>query len=150
MNQLASILHEEELPLINLLQTETEDFEINRKFKAKTKACESVKRMMSKQLSSYFLHWKDLNDFFKEKLRTTVKSKIIKFYFDQLRSAFVSWKTLHAASQLASHQMVIQEFSDQGTALTNEVLCLKRDNQAKQEQRDCSQQKGVLKCVTSY
>lgn len=106
--------------------------------------------MMSKQLSSYFLHWKDLNDFFKEKLRTTVKSKIIKFYFDQLRSAFVSWKTLHAASQLASHQMVIQEFSDQGTALTNEVLCLKRDNQAKQEQRDCSQQKGVLKCVTSY
>jgi len=42
------LLNEEELPLIEKLTNETEDFEIQRKFKAKSKACESVKLMMSK------------------------------------------------------------------------------------------------------
>ena len=69
---------------------------------------------------------------------------------DQIRTAFTYWKTIHDGSKIAQHQMVIQEFSEQGTSLTNEVLDLKKDIQSKQELRDCSQHKGVLKCVASY
>jgi hypothetical protein len=48
------ILNEEELPMIEQLTNHNDDFEVQRKFKAKTQACECVKKMMAKQLYGYF------------------------------------------------------------------------------------------------
>lgn len=46
--KVSDILNDEELPMIEQLQNQNEDFEVQRKFKEKTKACEAVKKMMSK------------------------------------------------------------------------------------------------------
>lgn len=104
------ILNDEELPMIEQLQNQNEDFEVQRKFKEKTKACEAVKKMMSKQLFGYFLHWKEITEDYKEKLRTTIKDKIIKVYMEQIRNAFNYWKTLHDSNKLMSQQMIVEDF----------------------------------------
>lgn len=46
--RVSQILNEEELPLIDQLNQDNEDIEIQSKFKAKSRAVESVKKMMSK------------------------------------------------------------------------------------------------------
>lgn len=108
--KVSDILNDEELPMIEQLQNQNEDFEVQRKFKEKTKACEAVKKMMSKQLFGYFLHWKEITEDYKEKLRTTIKDKIIKVYMEQIRNAFNYWKTLHDSNKLMSQQMIVEDF----------------------------------------
>lgn len=66
--------------------------EADSKFKAKQRACESVKLMMGKALFRYFDKWREVNEDYKEKIRTTMKDKIIKSYLLLLRSAFNLWK----------------------------------------------------------
>ena len=89
------ILHEVEIHLIQDLLAENEDIEVNSKFKAKSRACEAVKKQMSKTLIGYFDHWKAVNELYKEKLRTTIKDRIIKAYMETMRKSFTAWKTLN-------------------------------------------------------
>lgn len=89
------LLNEVELPLIEDLSAESEDIQINSRFKAKSRACEAVKKCMAKRLNGYFSHWKDINEQYKEKLRTTLKDQIIKAYMETMRKSFFAWKTGH-------------------------------------------------------
>jgi len=41
-------------------------------------------------------------DDYKEKLRTTLRDKIIKTYMEKIRKAFTYWKTLHDENKLTS------------------------------------------------
>jgi hypothetical protein len=89
------LLNEVELPLIEDLTAETEDISVNSKFKEKSRACEAVKRCMAKRLNGYFSHWKNFNELYKEKLRTSLKDRIIKAYMETMRKSFFAWKTIH-------------------------------------------------------
>lgn len=106
---------------------QTEDIEVQSKFKAKQRACESVKKMMATSLQGYLIHWKNAVEDYKEKLRTTLKDKIIKVYMERIRQAFFYWKTLDSNNQLSSQSMIISEFQEEGRALQNEVIDLKND-----------------------
>jgi hypothetical protein len=48
--------------------------------------------MMGKSLYRYFDHWKQVNEGHKEKLRTTLKDRIIKAYLLMLRTTFNLWR----------------------------------------------------------
>ena len=64
---------------------ENENIEVESRFKAKSKACETVKKLLSKTLYGYIKHWQTINEDYKQKLRTTVKDKIIKLYMETIR-----------------------------------------------------------------
>jgi hypothetical protein len=103
------LLHEVELPLIQELSSITEDAIVNNKFKAKQRACEAVKMCMAKTLSGYFLHWKAINENYKEKLRTSLKDRIIRTYMETMRKSFICWKVAHDEGQLERQEIFIQE-----------------------------------------
>ena len=86
---------------------------------------------MSKTLIGYFDHWKAVNELYKEKLRTTLKDRIIKAYMETMRKSFTAWKTLNDQGKIEQHEMVIQEFQSDAQALTNEVLDLQKELQQK-------------------
>ena len=77
---------------IDELTNEIDHRDAESKFKAKNRACQCVKSMISKQLFEYFYQWKQVNEDYKEKLRTTVKDKIIKVYLHIMRTSFKQWK----------------------------------------------------------
>eukprot|EP00347_Sterkiella_histriomuscorum_P005910 403354803 len=144
------ILQEEELPMIESITAQNEDIEVQNKFKAKQRACQSVKKMMSKQLYEYFELWKQHSEEYKETLRTTIKDKIIKVYMEKIRKAFTYWKALNDQNKLTAQSMLIQEYQFDSTNLQNDILDLQKDISNRKEQLDCSQSKHTLKCVTSY
>ena len=81
--------------MIENITAQNEDIEVQNKFKAKQRACQSVKKMMSKQLYEYFELWKQHSEVYKETLRTTIKDKIIKVYMGKIRKAFTYWRALN-------------------------------------------------------
>jgi hypothetical protein len=48
--------------MIDELTVLNEDIEVNSRFKAKSRACEAVKKCMAKSLQGYFSHWKNINE----------------------------------------------------------------------------------------
>jgi hypothetical protein len=56
--------------------------------------------MLSKQLIGYIFHWKAINEEYKEKLRTTLKDRIIKAYMETMRKSFTSWRVIHEDGKL--------------------------------------------------
>ena len=92
-----------------------EDFVQNRDLKSKTKAVEAVKKMMAKNLYSYIQHWKAINEEYKEKLRTTVKDKIIKYYMSMIRKAFNHWKVKHNTDIVNHNQFIVDEMQSEQT-----------------------------------
>lgn len=144
------ILTEQELPAIQSLSNETEDITAQSKFKAKKHVCEQVKSMLSKSLFMYFNRWKQETDDYKEKLRTTIKDRIIKCYMETIRIAFQTWRVNHNGSQVEQHQIEVDELHSDQTALTNEVIQLQKEIKDKVEQRSGQQSKNVSKCVQSY
>ena len=85
--------------------------------------------MMAKSLYGYFQHWKTINEDYKEKLRTTLKNRIIKAYMETMRKSFVAWKTVHGEGKIEVQQMTITEFQSEQTNLHNEVLQLSKEIQ---------------------
>lgn len=81
-------MNDDELVMIDQLNNEIDIRETESKFNTKTKACKCVKAMLGKQVFRYFEHWKQVNEDYKEKLRTTVKNKIIKMYMNIMRTSF--------------------------------------------------------------
>lgn len=55
------------------------------------------------------MHWKTINEDYKDKLRTTVKDKVIKLYIETIRKAFNHWRQNNSGVKLNSQEMVIEE-----------------------------------------
>ncbi len=121
------ILNEEELPLIDQLAADNESFTASQQLKATSQACQTVKKLVSKQLYSYFKHWQAVNENYKEKLRTSIKGKIIQLYMETMRKTFNQWKVNHDGVKIEQHQMLIDEMQQEQQELQNQVIELKKN-----------------------
>ena len=99
-----NILHGEELPRVECLRDANETFTLERKLQRLTQACTTVKTQMAKRLWTYITHWKNVNEDYKEKLRTTLKDKIIKHYMSTIRVAFTHWHKNTSELKVQLHQ----------------------------------------------
>lgn len=86
--QVFTLLNDVELVQIDQLNNEIDIIDTESKFKAKNRACQCVKTMLSKQLQTYFEQWKNSNSDYKVQLNTVVKDKIIKMYMHLMRTSF--------------------------------------------------------------
>lgn len=71
--------------------------------------------MLSKQLYAYFQQWKQANEMYKHKLRTTVKDKVLKLYLSLLRVGFNQWHVNADGLKLNKQQSLVEDMQeDQG------------------------------------
>jgi hypothetical protein len=59
-----------------------------------------IAKMMGTKLSGYFKQWQNVNEDYKEKVRTTLSDRIIKAYMTAIRTAFNAWKVNHNGDKI--------------------------------------------------
>jgi len=82
--------------------------------KARSRACEAVSAMGSRNVGTYFEHWKQRQNYYKVTLDTKVKDRIIKVYNDRIRHFFMRWKENADSTKIDTHKTIIMEHQEEG------------------------------------
>lgn len=60
--------------------------------KGRETACVAVRKALSMGVYSYFMHWRQSTQNYKEALNTRVRLRILDLYHGKLRAALSTWK----------------------------------------------------------